>query len=176
MQEVDLRDLSAFVGVARHRNFRRAAVEQRVSASSLSQRMRSLEERLGVRLLNRTTRSVAPTEAGERLLSQLRPLLDNFDAALESVNVFRDSPAGHIRITVPRPAARTVIEPVLSRFLRAYPAVTLEVVVDSALTDIVRDRFDAGIRPGHRVEQDMIALRIGEDARSTIVASPDNLT
>src|SRR4029079_6207958 len=85
------------------------------------------------------------------------------------------SPAGHIRITVPRPAARTIIEPVLSRFLRAYPAVTLEVIVDSALTDIVRDRFDAGIRPGHRVEQDMIALRIGEDAQPTVVASPDYL-
>jgi DNA-binding transcriptional LysR family regulator len=91
------------------------------------------------------------------------------------VNAFRDSPAGHLRITVPRPAARTVIEPVLSRFLRAYPSVTLEVSIDAALTDIVRDRFDAGIRPGHRVEQDMIALRVGEDARPTVVASPDYL-
>src|SRR5437588_5980182 len=133
----DLRDLAAFATVARHRSFRRAAAELQISPSALSENLRALEERLGVRLLNRTTRSVAPTEAGERLLSQLRPLLDNFDAALESVNVFRDSPAGHIRITVPRPAARTIIEPVLSSFLRSFPAVTLEVVVDSALTDIV---------------------------------------
>src|SRR6202023_2090294 len=113
--------------------------------------------------------------AGERRLAQLRPLLDNFDAALESVNAFRDSPAGHLRITVPRPAARTIIEPILSRFLLAHPAVTLEVAIDSVLTDIVRDRFDAGIRPGHRVEQDMIALRLGEDARLTVVASSDYL-
>ena len=95
--------------------------------------------------------------------------------ALESVNAFRDSPAGHVRITVPRPAAHTIIEPVLSDFLRAYPAVTLEVTIDSTLTDIVRERFDAGIRPGHRVEQDMIALRVGEDAEPTVVASPDYL-
>src|SRR5215472_366681 len=141
----------------------------------MSQTIRSLEERLGVRLINRTTRSVALTEAGERLLQQLRPLLDNFDAVLESVNAFRDSPTGHLRITVPRPAARTIIAPILSRFLRAHPAVTLEVAIDSNLTDIVRDRFDAGIRPGHRVEQDMIAVRVGEDARPTVVASPDYL-
>jgi DNA-binding transcriptional LysR family regulator len=175
MRKASIAEMSAFVAIAERASFAKAAAQLGVSRSSLSESLRALEERLGVRLLNRTTRSVAPTEAGERLLSQLRPLLDNFDAALESVNVFRDSPSGHIRITVPRPAARTIIEPVLSRFLRAYPAVTLEVVIDSALTDIVRDRFDAGIRPGHRVEQDMIALRVGEDAQPTVVASPDYL-
>jgi DNA-binding transcriptional LysR family regulator len=125
--------------------------------------------------LNRTTRSVALTEVGERLLAQLRPVLDNLDAALESVNVFRDKPAGLLRLTVPRPAAKTVIAPILARFLAEYPAITLDISIDSALTDIVRDRFDAGIRPGHRVEQDMVALRVGEDARPTIVASPDYL-
>ena len=175
MKKASIAEMSAFVVIAERASFARAAKQLGVSRSSLSESLRALEERLGVRLINRTTRSVAPTEAGERLLVQLRPLLDNFDAALESVNAFRDSPAGHLRITVPRPAARTIVEPVLARFLLAYPAVTLEVSIDSALTDIVRDRFDAGIRPGHRVEQDMIALRVGDDARPTVVASPDYL-
>jgi DNA-binding transcriptional LysR family regulator len=175
MKRASIAEMSAFVAIAERASFARAATQLGVSRSSLSESLRALEERLGVRLLNRTTRSVALTDAGERLLSQLRPLLDNFDAALESVNAFRDSPAGQVRITVPRPAARTVIEPILSNFLRAYPAVTLEVMVDSALTDIVRDRFDAGIRPGHRVEQDMIAIRVGEDSEPTVVGSPDYL-
>jgi len=175
MKKASIAEMSAFVVIAERASFAKAAKQLGVSRSSLSESLRSLEERLGVRLINRTTRSVAVSEAGERLLVQLRPLLDNFDAVLESVNAFRDSPAGQLRITVPRPAARTIIEPVLSRFLQAYPAVTLEVTIDSALTDIVRDRFDAGIRPGHRVEQDMIAVRVGEDARPTVVASPDYL-
>src|SRR6266850_359089 len=136
MERADASDLLAFLAVARERSFTRAAARLAISQPTLSQTVQSLEERLGVRLLNRTTRSVAPTEAGERLLAQLRPLLDNFNAALESVNAFRDSPAGHVRITVPRPAAHTIIEPVLSDFLRAYPAVTLEVTIDSTLTDI----------------------------------------
>jgi len=175
MKKASLVEMSAFVAIAERASFAKAAAQLGVSRSSLSESLRALEERLGVRLLNRTTRSVALTEAGDRLLVQLRPLLDNFDAALESVNAFRDSPAGHLRITVPRPAARTIIAPILSRFLRDYPAVTLEVAIDSNLTDIVRDRFDAGIRPGHRVEQDMIALRVGEDAEPTVVGSPDYL-
>lgn len=175
MKKASIAEMSAFVAIAERASFARAATQLGVSRSSLSESLRALEERLGVRLLNRTTRSVALTEAGERLLAQLRPLLDNFETALESVNVFRDSPAGHLRITVPRPAARTIVEPILSRFLRAYPAITLDVVIDSTLTDIVRHRFDAGIRPGHRVEQDMIALRVGEDADPTVVASPDYL-
>lgn len=175
MKKASIAEMSAFVAIAERASFAKAAAQLGVSRSSLSESLRAMEERLGVRLINRTTRSVALTEAGERLLAQLRPLLDNFDTALESINAFRDRPAGLVRITVPRPAARTVIEPVLSRFLMAYPSVTLEVTIDSALTDIVRDRFDAGIRPGHRVEQDMIALRVGEDARPTVVASPDYL-
>ena len=175
MKKASIAEMSAFVAIAERASFAKAAAQLGVSRSSLSESLRAMEERLGVRLINRTTRSVALTEAGERLLAQLRPLLDNFDTALESINAFRDRPTGLVRITVPRPAACTIIQPVLSRFLLAYPSVTLEVTVDAALTDIVRDRFDAGIRPGHRVEQDMIALRVGEDARPTVVASPDYL-
>jgi DNA-binding transcriptional LysR family regulator len=172
MRKLGFAEMNAFVATAEHASFAKAAVQLGVSRSALSETIRGLEEKLGVRLLNRTTRSVAPTEVGERLLAELRPALDGFDAALESINVFRDKPAGHLRITVPRPAAKTIIEPILSRFLFAYPAISLEIVADSALIDIVRDRFDAGIRPGHRVERDMIAVRVGEDARPTIVASP----
>ena len=175
MKKASIAEMSAFVAIAERASFAKAAAQLGVSRSSLSESLRAMEERLGVRLINRTTRSVALTEAGERLLAQLRPLLDNFDTALESINAFRDRPTGLVRITVPRPAACTIIQPVLSRFLLAYPSVTLEVTVDAALTDIVRDRFDAGIRPGHRVEQDMIALRVGEDARPTVVASPEYL-
>jgi DNA-binding transcriptional LysR family regulator len=172
MRKLGFAEMNAFVATAEHASFAKAAVQLGVSRSALSETIRGLEEKLGVRLLNRTTRSVAPTEVGERLLAELRPALDGFDAALESINVFRDKPAGHLRISVPRPAAKTIIEPILSRFLFAYPAISLEIVADSALIDIVRDRFDAGIRPGHRVERDMIAVRVGEDARPTIVASP----
>lgn len=172
MRNIGFAELNAFAAIAERASFAKAAAHLGVSRSALSETLRTLEDKLGVRLLNRTTRSVALTEAGERFLDQLRPLLENFDAVVESVNAFRDKPAGHLRLTMPRPVARTIIEPMLSGFLRAYPAVTLEIAVDSALTDIVRDRFDAGIRPGHRVEQDMIALRIGDDAQPTVVASP----
>ena len=106
-----------------------------------------------------------PIAPPDRLLAELRPVLDSFEAAVESINAFRDKPAGHLRLTVPRPAAKMLIEPILSKFLARYPAISLEIVTDSALTDIVRDRFDAGIRPGHRVEQDMIAVRVGPDVR-----------
>jgi DNA-binding transcriptional LysR family regulator len=175
MRHVGLTEMSAFVAIAERSSFVKASTQLGVSRSTLSETLRSLEAKLGVRLLNRTTRSVGLTEAGERLLSQLRPALDNLNAVMESVNVFRDKPAGHLRLTMPRPAMKTVIEPILARFMTAYPAITLEVVVDSALTDIVRHRFDAGIRPGSRVERDMIAIRIGDDARPTVVASPGYL-
>jgi DNA-binding transcriptional LysR family regulator len=175
MRKLGFAEMSAFVAIAERSSFAKAAGQLGVSRSTLSETLRGLEEKLGVRLLNRTTRSVALTEVGERLLAELRPVLDSFEAAVESVNVFRDKPAGHLRLTVPRPAARAVIEPILAKFLAAYPAISLEIITDSALTDIVRDRFDAGIRPGHRVEQDMIAVRVGEDARPTVVASPDYL-
>jgi len=172
MRKATIAELNAFVAVAERASFARAAVDLGVSRSALSETIRGLEEKLGVRLLNRTTRSVAASEVGERLLASLRPALEGLDDALETLNAFRDNPAGHLRLTVPRPAAKMVIEPVLADFLAAYPLVTLEIVIDSGLTDIVRDRFDAGIRPGHRLEQDMVAVKVGEDARPTVVASP----
>jgi DNA-binding transcriptional LysR family regulator len=175
MQKPGFAAMTAFVAVAEHASFAKAARQLGVSRSTLSTTIRGLEDRLGVRLLNRTTRSVGLTEVGERLLAGLRPALESFEAAVEAINTFRDKPTGHLRLTVPRPAAKQVIEPIVTKFLAAYPGVTLEVVTDSALTDIVRDRFDAGIRPGHRVEQDMIAVRIGDDARPVVVASPDYL-
>jgi DNA-binding transcriptional LysR family regulator len=175
MRKVGIAELNAFAAIAERASFAKAAEHLGLSRSSLSAALRTLEEKLGVRLLNRTTRSVALTEAGEQLLAKLRPVLESFGEVVESVNVFRDKPVGHLRITVPRPAARTLIEPMLSRFLADYPDVTLEITIDSALADIVRDRYDAGIRPGHRVELDMIAVRIGEDAQPTLVASPDYL-
>lgn len=167
--------MNAFVAIAERSSFAKAAIHLGISRSALSETIRGLEEKLGVRLLNRTTRSVALTEVGERLLAELRPALDSFEAAVESVNVFRDKPGGQLRLTVPRPAAKTVLEPILSKFLAAYPAISIEIITDSGLTDIVRDHFDAGIRPGHRVERDMIAVRVGEEARPTVVASPDYL-
>lgn len=172
MRKATLAELNAFVAVAERASFARAAVDLNLSRSALSETIRGLEEKLGVRLLNRTTRSVAATEVGERLLASLRPALEGLDDALETLNLFRDKAAGHLRLTVPRPAAKVVIEPILAGFLAAYPLVTLEIVTDSALTDIVRDRFDAGIRPGHRLEQDMVAVKVGEDARPTVIASP----
>jgi DNA-binding transcriptional LysR family regulator len=175
MRKLGFAEMNAFVAIAERSSFAKAAIHLGVSRSALSETIRGLEEKLGVRLLNRTTRSVALTEVGERLLSELRPALDSFEAAVESVNMFRDKPGGSLRLTVPRPAAKMVIEPILSKFLAAYPAISLEIITDSGLTDIVRDRFDAGIRPGHRVERDMIAVRVGEDARPTVVASLDYL-
>lgn len=175
MQKATFAELNAFVAVAERASFARAAVALNVSRSALSETIRGLEEKLGVRLLNRTTRSVAATEVGDRLLASLRPALEGVDDALETLNAFRDKPAGQLRLTVPRPAAKMVIEPILADFLAAYPLVTLEIVTDSGLTDIVRDRFDAGIRPGHRLEQDMVAVKVGEDARPTVVASPGYL-
>jgi DNA-binding transcriptional LysR family regulator len=171
VRKLGVAEMSAFVAVAERASFAKAALHLGISRSAVSETIRGLEERLGVRLLNRTTRSVALTEVGERLLSQLRPALQGLEDAVESMNVFRDKPGGNLRLTVPRPAARSIIEPKLAKFLAAYPAITLEIITDSALTDIVRDRFDAGIRPGHRVARDMIALRVGEDARPTLVAS-----
>src|ERR1700694_1445065 len=175
MRKLGFAEMNAFVAIAERSSFAKAAIHLGISRSALSETIRGLEEKLGVRLLNRTTRSVALTEVGERLLAQLRPALDSFEAAVESVNVFRDKPAGNLRLTVPRPAAKRGRKPIFSKFLAAYPAVSLEIITDSGLTDIVRNRFDAGIRPGHRVGRDMIAVRVGEDARPTVVASPDYL-
>lgn len=172
MRGTQFAELSAFVAVAEQASFTKAATRLGLSTATLSQTIRALEERLGVRLLNRTTRSVAPTEVGERLLLQLRPLLDGFDQAIDSINAFRDKPAGHLRITVPPPFAHFVIAPLLARFAAQYPDISLEVSVDSALVDIVARRFDAGVRPGGRVARDMIAMRVSDEIRTVVVASP----
>jgi DNA-binding transcriptional LysR family regulator len=176
MRGPDLSEMNAFVTVAERCNFASAAVELGVSRSRLSETIRELEGRLGVRLLNRTTRSVAPTVAGERLLTQIRPLLSDFDAVLNSINEFRDKPAGSLRLTVPPPVATFMLAPLLPRFLAQYPEINLEISVDGALTDIVSGRFDAGMRASDRVERDMIVLPIGKEIRNVVVAAPDYLT
>ena len=168
-------ELSAFTGVAEHSSYTKAARALGLSTATLSQTVRALEDRLGVRLLNRTTRSVALTDAGERLLTQLRPLLDGFDAAIESVNAFREKPAGHLRLTMPPPVARFVLAPVLARFLRLYPEIAIETTVESGLTDIVASRYDAGFRRGNLVARDMIAVRVTNDMHYHVVASPEYL-
>jgi DNA-binding transcriptional LysR family regulator len=175
MRRSQFAELSAFVAVAEQASFTKAAELLGLSTATLSQTVRALEEQLGVRLLNRTTRSVAPTDAGERLLMQLRPLLDGFDAAVESVNAFRERPAGHLRLTMPPPVARFVLAPVLARFLEQYPDIVIGTTVESALTDIVAARYDAGIRRGNLVARDMIAVRVTNDMHYLMVASPEYL-
>lgn len=172
MREIGFAEMSAFAEVAAQKSFAKAAQQLGVSRSTLSETIRGVEEKLGVRLLNRTTRSVAPTEAGERLLARLAPVLGDFAAALDSVNEFRSSPTGQLRITIPPPAAPLLIEPLMARFLAAHPKITLEVSADGTLRDIVRDRFDAGIRIGERIDRDMIAVPVGGALRTAVVAAP----
>ena len=157
----DLQDLAAFVAVAQANGFREAARGGGVSASGLSEAIRRLETRLGVRLLNRTTRSVVPTEAGMRLLDRLVPVLGEVEAALDVVNAFRDRPAGTLRLNVPGSAARLVLPAIVPRFLKAYPDIRLEVVVEESFVDVLAAGCDAGIRYDERLEQDMIAVPIG---------------
>jgi DNA-binding transcriptional LysR family regulator len=164
-------ELSAFQVVARERSFTRAAAHLGVSVSALSQSMRSLEERLGVRLLTRTTRSVAATAAGERLLDTIAPHLEGIEAGLAALSELRDRPAGTIRLTSVDHAAETILWPALSRFLAQYPDINIDLVVDNTLRDIVTERFDAGIRMGERVARDMIAVRIGPEIRMAAVAT-----
>ena len=175
MRRPELGEMNAFVTVAERRSFAKAAVQLGISRSRLSETIRGLEDRLGVRLLNRTTRSVAPTAAGERLLARLRPLLDDFDTVLDSINAFRDKPAGLLRLTVPPPAANLMLAPLLSRFLAQYPAIDLEISVDAGVDRYRRRSLRCGNPPGERVERDMIAVRIGEEMRGVIVAAPDYL-
>jgi len=172
MRDFDLRDLDAFVAVARTRNFRRAALEQRVSVSSLSQRLRAMEERLGVRLMNRTTRSVALTEAGELLLARVGPAMADVSDALDRVRGLRDVPSGRLRINAPPPAIDLVLAPMVAPFLRQYPQIDLEIVSDSSFVDIVAAGFDAGVRYGEHLAQDMIAVSLGPSQRYAVVASP----
>ncbi|MCP1847376.1 MULTISPECIES: LysR family transcriptional regulator [Bradyrhizobium] len=171
MQNFDLRDLDAFVAVARTRNFRRAALEQRVSVSSLSQRLRDMEERLGVRLMNRTTRSVALTEAGELLLARVAPAMVNVADAITEVRGLRAEPSGRLRINAPPPAVDLVLAPMIAPFLARYPRVELDVVAESAFVDIVAQGFDAGVRYGEHLAQDMVAVPLGAPQRYAIVAS-----
>jgi DNA-binding transcriptional LysR family regulator len=172
MRGTEFAELTAFVEVAEQRNFAKAAAHLGIAPSTLSQTIRSLEERLGVRLLNRTTRSVAPTEAGERLLGQLRPALENVGRAVEQVNAFRDKPMGTLRLLVGRPIALAVMEPLIGPFLAAYPEISIEIVSEDSRTDLVDGRFDAGLRIGERIERDMIAVRIVEQIHLGCFASP----
>ncbi len=172
MRREDLVDLNAFVTVAEERSFTRAAAKLGTSQSALSHTIRRLETQLGVRLLTRTTRSVAPTEAGERLLATLRPALDSISAKLDSLSELREKPAGTIRITTSEHAAETVLWPALEKLLPNYPDIHVELSIDSRLTDIVAERFDAGVRLGEAVAKDMIAMRIGPDVRMVVVGSP----
>ncbi|MGK5015696.1 LysR family transcriptional regulator [Janthinobacterium sp. 75] len=168
----DLNELTAFAAVARLRSFRKAALERGVSASALSHALRTLEERLGVRLLNRTTRSVTPTEAGQQLLARLAPAMREIDDALLDLSTLQDVPAGKLRLNVPRPAARLLLAPMLSCFVARYPRVQVELVTDDGMIDIVRDGFDAGIRFGEQVAADMIAVPVGAPQPFLVVASP----
>ncbi|MES1150369.1 MAG: LysR family transcriptional regulator [Dongia sp.] len=172
MARANLNDLEAFLAVARERNFTRAAAKLGVSQSALSHTMRGLEARLGLRLLTRTTRSVAPTEAGERLLHSLGPRFEEIEAELQALGALRDKPSGTIRITTGEHAANEVLLPALERFLPSYPEITVEVMIDYGLTDIVAQRYDAGIRLGEQVAKDMIAVRIAPDMRMSVVGTP----
>ncbi|AKU97862.1 Transcriptional regulator, LysR family [Labilithrix luteola] len=165
-------DLRAFMAIATHGSFARAAKHLRVSPSALSQTLRGLEERLGVRLLNRTTRSVAPSEAGARLLARLGPAMTELESAVAEVTHTRERPAGTLRITMPH-QAMTLLGPLLGRFYTAYPEVVLDIMVDDKLADIVKDGFDAGIRIGERLEKDMIALKLGGDFEMIAVGTPE---
>lgn len=172
MARANVNDLIAFITVARERSFTRAAAKLGVSPSALSHTLRGLEERLGLRLLTRTTRSVSPTEAGDRLLAAIGPRFDEIDSELEALSELRDKPSGTIRITATDHVIQSLLWPKLSRVLKDYPDVKVEVVSDYGLTDIVAQRFDAGVRFGEQVAKDMISVRISPDIRFAAVASP----
>ena len=175
MKRDELNDLAAFALVAELMSFTQAATRLGMSSSALSHAMKSLESRLGMRLLARTTRSVRATEAGERLLRTLRPALDDIQTGLAALSELREKPSGSLRITTVRPAANTVLLPMIPDFLAAYPEIGLELIIDEGLTDTVAKRYDAGIRHGHKIDKDMIAVRISPDIKIAIVASPSYL-
>ena len=172
MPRENVNDLLAFLAVARERSFTRAAARLGVSQSALSHTIRGLEARLGLRLLTRTTRSVAPTEAGERLLRNVGPRFEEIEAELDALSEFRDKPAGTIRITTGEHAADTVLWPALVKLLPKFPDITVELNIELALTDIVAERYDAGVRFGEQVGKDMIAVRIAPDMRMIVVGAP----
>ena len=172
MPRQNIGDLLAFRAIARERSFTRAAAQLGVSPSALSHTIRGLEERLGLRLLTRTTRHVAPTEAGERLLVVIGPHFDEIEAGLAALSDLRDKPAGTIRVTSADHPAETVLWPALEQFLAEYPDIHVEISVDDTLLDIVEERFDAGVRLGEQVAKDMISVPISPDVRMAVVASP----
>src|ERR1700758_2070854 len=172
MQRGDLDDLVAFLAVATERSFTRAAAKLGVSQSALSHTIRALEERLGLRVPSRPARSVAPTEAGERLLHTVARRFEEIEAELEALSELREKPSGTIRITATDYAVDTILWPRLTKFLRRYPDVKLEIIIEYGLTDIVAERFDAGIRSGEQVAKDMIAVRIGPEMRSAVGGAP----
>ncbi len=172
MRREELVGLNAFLVVAEEQSFTRAAAKLRTSQSALSYTIRRLEERLGVRLLVRTTRRVARTEAGERLLKTLGPALDEIAVELASISEFRDKPAGNIRITTSEHAAHTILWPAVKRLLPDYPDIKVEMVIDSGFPDIVAERFDAGVGLGESIAKDMVAVRIGPDLRMAVVGAP----
>jgi DNA-binding transcriptional LysR family regulator len=168
----DLSGLTALMVVAEKRSFTAAAAQLRVTPSAVSQTIRALEDRIGVRLLQRTTRSVGLTEAGARFLERLRPAMDGVYAAFESLDELRGRPAGTLRLNIPRVASAAVLEPVLAAFLATYPEISLDVAIDDALTSIVEHGFDAGIRIGETLDKDVVALRVSDDLRMAVVGSP----
>lgn len=172
MAHENFNDLLAFLAVAKERNFTRAAAKRGVSQSALSHTIRGLEERLGIRLLTRTTRSVSPTEAGERLLLTVGPHFEEIETELAALSELREKPAGVIRITTGEHAVDSILWPVLTKFLPNYPDIKVEIIVDYGMTDIVAERYDAGIRLGEQLAKDMIAVRVGPDMRMTAAASP----
>src|SRR6516165_2508381 len=172
MRSDNLHDVRAFLAVARERSFTQAAAKLGVSQSALSHTLRGLEERLGVRLLTRTTRSVSPTTAGERLLHNAGPRFEEIETELAALSELRQKPAGTVRITATDYAADSVLWPRLTKLLRTYPEIKIEIVVDYGLTDIVAERYDAGVRLGEQVARDMIAVRIGPDMRMVVVGAP----
>ena len=169
MRRQNINDLLAFLAVAKDRSFTKAAAKLGVSPSALSHTIRGLESRLGLRLLTRTTRSVSPTEAGERLIHTVGPWIEEIEAELEALSELREKPAGSIRITAGEHAVHAVLWPKLAKFLRNYPDIKVEIRVDNTLTDIVADRYDAGVRFGEQVAKDMVAVRIGPDFRFAVV-------
>jgi len=172
MQRGNLNDLLAFIAVGQERSFTKAAAKLGVSQSALSHTIRGLEERLGLRLLTRTTRSVSPTEAGERLLHTIGPRFEEIETELAALSELREKPAGTIRITATDYAIETILWPKITKLLRQYPDIKVELIIDYGMTDIVTERFDAGVRVGEQVAKDMIAVRVGPDIRIAVVGAP----
>ena len=173
MPRDEFSEMRAFIEVAKERSFTRAAVRLGVTRSALSHTVKALEERLGIQLLARTTRDVAPTAAGERLIESIEPHFESIAAAISALSTLRDNPSGHIRIACPDDAIELVFRPRLKAFLRDYPDIGVELIVDNGLTNIVEHQFDAGVRLGEAIARDMVAVRIGADVRYAVVGSPD---